>query len=189
MELLFVTGNENKLREASQILGFEVKGIKIDAPEIQDIEVDNIIEYKARRAYEEVKKPLIIEDTGLYFESMNGFPGALIKWVLKSIDNEGIIKLLNSMDNKRAYAKTSIGYFDGNKFYIFSGIVKGEICEEPNGENGFGWDKIFRPESYDKTFAEMTNEEKNSISMRKIAFEKLKEFLLSASNDFKEESL
>ena len=177
MELLFVTGNENKLKEISQILGFEVKGVKIDLPEIQDIEVDNIIEYKARDAYEKVKKPVVIEDTGLYFESMNGFPGALIKWILKSVDNGGIIKILKNMENKRAYAKTSIGYFDGNEFRIFSGIIKGEICEEPRGENGFGWDKIFQPDGYNKTFAEMTNEEKNNISMRKIAFEKFREFL------------
>lgn len=186
MDLLFATSNKNKLKEASQILGFEVKDIKIDLPEIQDVEVDNIIEYKTRKAYEEVKRPIIAEDTGLYFESMNGFPGALIKWVLKSVDNEGIIKIIKNMEHRRAYAKTSIGYFDGDKFHIFSGIVKGEICEEPKGDNGFGWDKIFKPESYDKTFAEMTNEEKNSISMRKIAFEKLKEFLFNPDNGLKE---
>ena len=94
MELLFVTSNENKLKEASQILGFEVKGIKVNVAEIQDIELYNIIEYKTRKAYEEVKRPIIVEDTGLYFEAMNGFPGALIKWVLKSLDNEGIIKII-----------------------------------------------------------------------------------------------
>ena len=178
-----MTGNKNKLKEASQILGFEVKGIEVDVPEIQDIEVDNIIEYKARKAYEEVKRPIIIEDTGLYFESMNGFPGALIKWVLKSVGNKGIVKILKNMGHRKAYAKTSIGYFDGDEFRIFSGIIKGEICEEPRGENGFGWDMIFQPEGYDKTFAEMTNEEKNDISMRKIAFEKTREFLFKLDKE------
>lgn len=179
MDLLFATGNENKLREASQILGFEVIGIEINVPEIQDIEVDNIIESKARAVYEKVKQPIIVEDTGLYFESMNGFPGALIKWVLKSMGNDGAIKMLCNMEHRKAYAKTSIGYFDGNEFYAFSGIIKGEISEKQAGENGFGWDMIFKPEGHNKTFAEMTDEEKNNISMRKIAFEKLKEFLSS----------
>ncbi len=177
MEIIFATGNESKIKEASHILGFEVKGIKIDIPEIQDIEVDNIIEHKVKKAYEIVKKPIIIEDTGLYFEAMNGFPGALIKWVLKSVNNEGVIKILKNMEHSRAYAKTSIGYFDGKEIHIFSGTIKGEVCQEPRGKNGFGWDMIFQPEGYNKTFAEMSDEEKNKISMRKIAFEKLREFL------------
>ncbi|MEK6952656.1 MAG: XTP/dITP diphosphatase [Nanoarchaeota archaeon] len=177
MELFFVTGNENKLREASKILGFDVKSAKIDVPEEQEIEVDKIIESKAKAAYEKVKQPVIVEDTGLYFEAMNGFPGALIKWVLKSIGNEGAVKMLNGHDHRNAYAKTGIGYFDGENFKIFSGIIKGKISEEPRGKNGFGWDMIFIPENYEKTFAEMTDEEKNNISMRKIAFENLKSFL------------
>lgn len=182
MELLFVTGNENKLKEASKILGFEVENVKLDLPEIQDIEVDNTIKDKAKRAYEEVKKPLIIEDTGLYLESMNGFPGALIKWVLKSIGSKGITKIIKNMENKKAYAKTSIGYFDGNKVHIFSGIIKGRICEEPKEGKNFGWDNIFKPENYDRTFSEMTDKEKNNISMRKTAFEKLKKFLDDSGN-------
>ena len=177
MELFFVTGNENKLREASQILGFEVKLVKIDLSEEQEIEVDKIIKGKTKTAYELVRQPVIVEDTGLYFEAMNGFPGALIKWVLKSIGNKGAIKMLNGYEHRKAYAKTSIGYFDGKNFKIFSGIIRGKISNEPKGENGFGWDMIFIPENNEKTFAEMTDEEKNNISMRKIAFENLKRFL------------
>lgn len=179
MDLFFVTGNENKLREASQILGFEVKGVNIDLPEEQEIEVDKIIESKAKAAYEKTKQSVIVEDTGLYFEAMKGFPGALIKWVLKSVGNEGAVKMLDGHENRKAYAKTSIGYFDGNNFKVFSGIIKGEISSKPKGENGFGWDMIFIPENHKKTFAEMTDEEKNNISMRKIAFENLKKFLQS----------
>lgn len=177
MELFFVTGNEYKIREASEILGFEVRSIKLDLSEEQNIEVDKIIESKVKAAYAKVKRPIIVEDTGLYFEAMNGFPGALIKWVLKSVGNDGAIKILNGHKNRNAYAKTSIGYFDGKNFKVFSGIIKGKISDEPKGENGFGWDMIFIPENHEKTFAEMTNDEKNDISMRKIAFESLKEFL------------
>lgn len=177
MNLLFVTGNENKLKEASDILGFSVEGVSIELPEIQDIEVDKIIESKVRSAYEKIKKPIIVEDTGLYFEYMNGFPGALIKWMIKSIGDKGISNLLNLFENKKAYAKTSIGYFNGNEFKLFNGTIRGKISEIPKGKNGFGWDTIFIPDGFEKTFAEMTNEEKNKLSMRKIAFEKLKKFL------------
>ena len=177
MELLFATTNKNKLREASEILGFEIQGVAVDVPEIQDIEVDKVIKAKCYSAYEKLQKPIIVEDTGLYFKALNSFPGALIKWALKSIGDKNLPKLLDSFENKNAYAKTSIGYFDGNNFHIFSGEIEGEIVPEPKGENGFGWDTIFKPKGYGKTFAEMTNEEKNSLSMRKISFEKLKEFL------------
>ncbi len=134
--------------------------MKIDLPEEQEIEVDKIIESKVRVAYNEIKQPVIVEDTGLYFEAMNGFPGALIKWVLKSMGNEGAIKMINGMEHRKAYAKTSIGYFDGKEFQVFSGIINGKINNEPIGDKGFGWDMIFIPENCEKTFAEMSDEEK-----------------------------
>jgi len=177
MKLLFATSNENKIKEASEILGIEVIGKEIDLPEIQAIDVKKIIEKKAREAYNEVKEPIIVEDTGLYIESLNGFPGALIKWMLKSIDNQGICDLIKHKDNKNAYAETCVGYFDGSQLQIFSGRINGKIASTVKGETGFGWDPIFIPENYDRSFAEMNDEEKNKISMRKIAFSKLKEFL------------
>lgn len=177
MKLKFVTSNENKLKEASSILEFEIENEPIDLTEIQDIGVEKIVENKIKEAYTKIKKPVIVEDTGLYLNSINGFPGALVKWVLKTIGDKGIYDLVKDKE-KSAYAKTSIGYYDGNELKIFSGTIKGQITE-PKGSTNFGWDTIFKPEGWKKSFSEMPKEEKNKISMRKKAFEKLKNYLES----------
>lgn len=178
MKLTFVTSNENKFREVSSILGYEMERKEIDLTEIQDIETDNVVESKVKEAYNKIGGPVIVEDTGIFLEAWDGFPGALIKWVLKAKWDEGIYELVSTQDNKKAYAKTSVGYYDGNELKVFSGIVKGQICE-PRGSTDFGWDTVFVPEGYNESFSEMGREGKNKISMRKKAFEKLREFLES----------
>jgi len=174
--LYFVTSNENKLREAENILQLKIQKIDLDIPEIQTLDVEEVVKDKACKAFEAVKKPVLVEDTGIYIKSWNGFPGALIKWVLKTIGNHGICRMLQNPD-RTAKAKTSVCIYNGKDFEIFSGEVEGKIAEEPKGASGFGWDPIFRPDGYDKTFAEIPKEEKNKISMRKIALMKMKEYL------------
>ena len=176
METYFVTSSEDKVREAESILGVKLKRANLDLKEIQSLSVEEVATDKAKRAFDIIRKPVIVEDTGLYIEALNGFPGALIKWVLKTIGNEGLCKLVG--ENRKALAKTCICFFDGKKLQSFIGELEGIIAEKPRGERGFGWDPIFIPKGYDKTFAELSEEEKNNISMRKIAFLKLKEFLL-----------
>lgn len=175
-KIYFVTGNEGKLREAREILDTEIESFSINLPEIQALEVLEVVKDKAQRAYDEIKKPVLIEDTGIYVESWNNFPGALIKWMMKTLDCQGIAKIIQPFENKNAYAETIVCFYDGEEFNIFIGKTEGKIVS-PRGENGFGWDPIFEVGDSSKTFAEMTNEEKNNISMRKIALEKLKEFL------------
>ena len=176
MKLYFVTSNDNKLREAEQILGKKIEKIDLDIDEIQTIDVEEVVKDKAHKAYDVVKKPVFVEDTGLYFTGMKGFPGALIKWLLKSVGTEGICKAVDGFDRK-AVAKASICLYDGKKYNIFTGEVKGSITKKPIGSSNFGWDPVFQPEGYDKTFAEMPAEEKNRISHRKLAFMKMKNFL------------
>ncbi len=176
MEIYFVTSNQNKLKEAQNILKKEIKSIDLDIPEIQAIYVEEVIKDKALKAYERVKKPVLVEDTGLYIKSWNDFPGALIHWLLETINIQGIFRLLENYKNKEAYAETGLCLYDGNEFHIFIGKIYGVITE-PKGEYGFGWDPIFKPKGYGITFAEMKIEEKNKISMRKEAFLKLKKYL------------
>jgi len=105
-----------------------------------------------------------------------GLPRPLIKWFMKSIGNEGIAKLAQTF-GAAAVARTIVGYTDDKgSVEFFEGAVKGSIVE-PRGDTNFGWDPIFMPEGYDRTFAEMTAEEKNAISMRRMAAEKLKSHL------------
>ncbi|MEK6948326.1 MAG: non-canonical purine NTP pyrophosphatase [Nanoarchaeota archaeon] len=172
-ELYFITGNENKLREAQSILP-NIKGLNIDLIEIQSIDSKKIIEHKLNEAKKHHSGTFIVEDTSLELVSMKGLPGPLVKFFEKSIGLDGISRLSETFGNK-AIAKVVIGYFDGSDVNFYEGMINGTIVS-PRGDNGFGWDKIFVPEGYYKTFAEMSHEEKNSISMRKIAFEKLKEY-------------
>jgi len=182
-KIYFVTGNDGKFKEAQEILGedFKLERIKLDLPEIQGVDVCEIAEEKAKTAFAEIKKPVLIEDTGLCFEAWHGLPGALIKWFLmpdKDRGNEKLIKMLGGFDNRRAEAITVFAYCDESGARIFEGKILGNISEFPRGERGFGWDQIFVPEGKEKTFGEMSAEEKNSISMRRNALMKLKESFL-----------
>ncbi len=176
MELYFVTSNTNKVREAERILKVKLKHISLDIEEIQTIHVEEVVKNKAHKAFDAVKKPVFVEDTGLYIKAWNGFPGALIKWLLKCLGNEGICKILGDYD-RTAVVRTCIGIYDGKTHQVFTGEVKGRIVKKPRGETNFGWDPIFMPDGYEKTYAELPPHIKDKISMRNLAFEKMKEFL------------
>lgn len=173
--MIFVTGNHQKLKEFEEILGIKLNHSDLDFEEIQSINVEEVAEHKARQAYALLNEPVIVEDTGLYFEDLNGLPGALIKHFVKKLPLEKICSLVG--ENRKARAVTCICYFDGEEIKTFVGETGGEIVREPRGTNGFGWDPIFVPEGYEKTFAELSDEEKTSKFMRKEAIKKLKSFL------------
>jgi non-canonical purine NTP pyrophosphatase (RdgB/HAM1 family) len=177
MTLQIATTNHGKAREIEFVLKRPVQCIDLELTEIQAIDVRDIIEIKAKEAYRVVTEPVLVEDTGLYFDAWDGLPGALIRWFLDSVGNSGLCKMLERYEVRGARAETWIGYFDGESLFTFSGIVTGEIVPVPRGNAGFGWDSIFQPTGWDKTFAEMTQAEKDSTSMRKIAALKLKQFL------------
>ena len=172
--MYFATSSSAKFNEFRRILGIGTEQLNVELEEIQAIDVSAVVIHKAMQAYEKVTSPVIVEDTGLYINAFGGFPGALVKWLLKSIGNEGIVKMLNNYEDKSAYAESCICLYNGNKPTIFSGRANG-IITAPKGENGFGWDPIFMAKG--KTFAEMTDAEKDAVSMRRIAIEKLKSYI------------
>ncbi|MDH5657246.1 MAG: RdgB/HAM1 family non-canonical purine NTP pyrophosphatase [Spirochaetia bacterium] len=174
----FVTGNQNKLREAREILGIEIESADAgELDELQNISVEEVIRHKAEEAYKIIQEPLIVEDSGLVFNAWNGLPGALIKWFEKTVGNEGILKMLSSEKNRSAVAQCFIAYHDGKTIQTVRGEISGTISESIRGSSGFGWDQIFIPGGHERTFAEMSSEEKNSMSHRKRAFENLKSSL------------
>jgi XTP/dITP diphosphohydrolase len=172
-EIRFVTSNKGKLREAREILGREIAAIAIDVDEIQSLDVSKVVREKARRSYGLVKKPVLVEDTGLYIKALNGFPGALIKWALETIGNKGLCEMLGGKDRK-AYSETAVCIYDGRRAKIFTGRTDGRVSKSPKGHSTFGWDPIFMPEGKNLTYAEMGGIEKNKISSRAKAFKKLK---------------
>ncbi|MEM7028285.1 MAG: non-canonical purine NTP pyrophosphatase [Chloroflexota bacterium] len=177
MDIRFATGNKFKVEALEKWLEKPVQQVNLDLVEIQAIQVRDVIEHKAREAYRIVGKPVIVEDTGLYFAAWNGLPGALIRWYLETVGNDGICQMLTAFDDVSATAESCWGYFDGTTFHEFSGVVAGSISREPRGEHGFGWDPIFIPAGWNKTHAEMTPEESKTISMRRQAILKLRAYL------------
>lgn len=174
--MYFVTSNKLKLKEIKDILP-DIKQLEVEIPEIQELDANKIIEFKLNEVGKSTSEEFFVEDTSLYLSCLNGLPGPLIKWFLESLGGKGIYEVCLKMNNFNAEARTLIGYSDKNKNKkFFSGVLKGSIVS-PRGDNKFGWNSIFVPEGFDKTFAEISIEEKNKISMRSIAVNKLKEYL------------
>ncbi len=180
MQVYFVTGNDAKVREARSILspfGIKVVQKRMEIEEIQDRDVEKVARVKAKFAYAVLRKPLIVEDTGLYIEAMNGYPGSLIKHFLDAIGREGIIRCMEGRP-RGAEGISVLAYADekGN-VKTFAGKIRGEISDYIGKGYEFAWDPIFIPEGREKTFAEMGIKEKNRISHRKISVEKFARWL------------
>lgn len=175
MTLYFITGNPNKVKEVKKIIP-DIEQIELNLPELQELDPEKIIAEKLNEAKKQKEGKFFVEDTSMYIDCLNGFPGPLIKWLKQSLNINGIAELVHKYENKEATVKTVIGYTDRKDTYFFTGELKGTIVS-PRGDANFGFDPIFQPEGHDKTMAEMTPEEKNSISMRKKALTKLKKHL------------
>ena len=174
------TGNEHKYQEAKQVLaeyGIELERLDIERVEIQADEPEAIAEYSLKVL--DSDKPLLIEDAGLYIDKYGGFPGPYSSYALERLGNAGILKLLEGDSDREASYLSAIAYRDGDITATFRGEVKGEIAHEERGTGGFGYDPIFIPaEGDERTFGEMSGEEKEKISHRARAFRQLAEWLL-----------
>lgn len=177
--ITFVTGNAKKLEELIAILGssFPRKIIskKIDLPELQG-EIDEISIKKAKTAYDQIKSPVLVEDTCLCFNALKGLPGPYIKWFLEKLGPEGLFTLLNGFEDKTAEAVCTFAYYSGEEqaeVILFQGRTKGVIVS-PRGSRDFGWDPCFQPLGYNTTYAEMAKADKNKISHRFKALDKFR---------------
>jgi len=183
--ITIVTGNANKLKEIKMILGdnfpYELVINPADLPEYQG-DADMVSRLKCQSAYSIIKGPVIVEDTCLGFNSMSGLPGPYVKWFLKSIGPDGLYKMLAGFEDKTAKAMATLAYCDSEDghVHLFKGITEGTIVS-PRGQGGFGWDTCFQPVGYDKTYAEMTADEKNAISHRKRAIEAMRDHFINTT--------
>ena len=177
MTLLLVTRNVQKAQRLQALLDRPIRHVALDLPELQSIHVHNVIEHKARAAYAHLEEPVLVEDTILSFQAWNGVPGALIRWVLDTVGVEGICKMLHDYEHLEATAEVCLGYCDGETFRAFPGTIEGQVVRTPRGDNGFGWDPLFIPRGWNKTLAEMTEDEKEQISLRKEVVGQLRRFL------------
>ncbi len=161
-----VTLNKGKATEiAAFFTGItKIDSVPLDLVEPQAETLEEIAQVKAKQAYAELKRPLIVDDTGLFIEELNGFPGPYAAYVQGTVGNAGILALMKGKENRTAYFRTVIAYADENGIQCFSGSVAGVIADAPRGCSGFGYDSVF--EVGNRTLAEMEMAEKNAVSHR-----------------------
>ena len=177
--LTFITGNAAKAEQLGRHLEYPVAHKKLDLPEIQSLDLHEIIEHKAKKAFEQIGGTVLVEDTSLPFNALGRLPGPLIKWFLGELDNAGLCKLLDGYQDRTALAECLFGLYDGSTLQVFEGSALGSIASAPKGDQGFGWDPIFIPKDHMKTWGEMDAEEQKETSMRRIALNKLETYLRS----------
>lgn len=163
------------MQEAREIVPI-LEQLNIDLPEIQEIDPQEIIRYKLKEALKHCDGAVIVEDTSLHMDCLGGLPGPFIKWFLSTVGCGGLYDIAKKRGDLTAQARAIVGYSNGRRTEYFEGVVDGEIAT-PRGDKSFGWDPIFKPNGFESTFAEMTIDQKNAISHRRQAFEKLRDFL------------
>jgi XTP/dITP diphosphohydrolase len=171
-----VTHSKKKLEEISEIA--QEFNVQLEMPknypekfEIQADSVQEVSKFSALTAYEKLKVPLVVDDSGLFVDALKGFPGVYSAYVLVTLGNSGILKLMNGISNRKAYVECCASFCDANGVKSFNGRVDGTILDSEKGELGFGFDPIFTPDGHNgKSLAELDMTEKNNISHRGKAF-------------------
>ncbi|WP_374541176.1 non-canonical purine NTP diphosphatase [Flavobacterium sp.] len=188
MKLVFASNNKNKIAEIQQLIGdkFEIVslediGCTEDIPETAETIEGNAI-LKAQYVYDKYGLSCFADDTGLEIDALQGEPGvysARYAGEQKNADDNMalVLQKLENKTNRSAQFKTIIALNFGSEHFLFEGIVKGTITPVKRGNEGFGYDPIFQPEGFDVTFAEMSMQQKATISHRGKAVEKLVNFL------------
>lgn len=187
MKLIFASNNENKIKEVKaklpsyEIIGLKEFGINEDIPETAKT-IEGNASIKSTYIYDQYKTNCFSDDTGLEIEALDGEPGvysARYAGEEKNADKnmDLVLEKLANKENRNARFKTVISLFLDGKEHLFEGIVNGTIIKEKRGKKGFGYDPIFVPNGYTKTFAELPLEEKNKISHRALAVDQLVDFL------------
>lgn len=170
---VLVTGNKNKLAEAERILGRELSSHAVDLPEIQSLDLEEVLLAKGEEAWRRLGRPLVVEETGLELDAMGGFPGPLVKWMLEAMEPEGIARAANALGNPRATARCALLYTDGECRIVAEGATSGRLVPTPRGTRGFGWDPVFVPDGCQISYAELSSAEKDRLGHRGRAWRAL----------------
>lgn len=175
-KIYFATGNKGKAQEAEHILGVDIEIADIELEEIQSLSAEKVVEHKVRQAYEKLKSPVFVDDVSLELNAWFGFPGPFIKHMHMN-NNKRFLHMFRNETNRSATAISTLAYHDGKDVHFFTGKLELTVSTEERGANGWGLDPIWIPKGQNLTFAEMTDEQKNSISHRRLAMNKFKEYL------------
>lgn len=176
-KICFVTTNAGKIREAALLFRdyIDVEQINMSYPELQDDDLSKIAAYGAKYCAEQLNKPVIVEDSGLFVDALKGFPGPYSAYVQRTLGNKGVLKLMEGEKNRRAEFRSVVGYCaPGEEPTTFTGIWWGELLTEEVGTGGFGYDPIFSYRRF--PVGEMTTEQKNEVSHRTRALLQFREW-------------
>ncbi|MFZ1898186.1 RdgB/HAM1 family non-canonical purine NTP pyrophosphatase [Methanoregula sp.] len=178
-DLTIVTSNVHKAREVAAFFGgsVDVRHVALDIPEIRSDDIEEIAREKARYAYDHLHVPLIVDDTAFSIDTLNGFPGPYAAYVLSSIGNMGILRLMEGTLDRNARFTTAIAFADDSGVVVFSGTISGRIITAPRGTSGFGYDPIFEVDG--QTLAEIPLEEKSAISHRARALTAFRDWFMN----------
>jgi XTP/dITP diphosphohydrolase len=171
--LVLVTQNQHKLAELKPLFDeyrvpFDTTGL--EKLEIRSKSVEEIALKAARHAHEVLKRPVVVDDTGFFISALNDFPGSYAAYVLQTIGYQGILKLLEGVQNRDARFVTAVAFCDERTQKLFVGEMRGNTSTVSSGTGGFGYDPIFIPNGFSKTYAQLSLPEKVQISHRSRAF-------------------
>lgn len=184
MELNLITSNSSKYEEIKKVLSdhrIKIKRLNIDIPEIKSLDPQAVVIDKVNKAYQILKKPVIVDDTGIFFQGYLNFPGTISRFIFITIGFKGIFKLI--ANNQQAVLKSYIGYLDKTlkKPEIFTGACHGRLIKKIKGarRTKMPYDNIFIPHGERKTFAELGVNGKQKYDHRTKAVKKLAKYLIS----------
>ena len=184
--IFFATGNIHKFNEARVVLagyGLAAGMLRVKGIEVQSDSLSEIAATSALGAYKQIHLPVIVEDAGLFVDSLKGFPGPYAAYVFKTIGNGGLLKLMSNIPNREATFRSAIAYCDDDFGAVtcFDGEAKGKIttAQLKGQRSAFGFDPVFQPDGASKTFAQMSLLEKNLFSHRAKAIVKFAEWYVA----------
>ncbi|HVS58638.1 MAG TPA: non-canonical purine NTP pyrophosphatase [Candidatus Saccharimonadales bacterium] len=171
--ITIVTGNPGKVRELQAMaegkLNFAMHSLNL--PEIQSLDLQEVIEDKLRRAYAELKTPVIVDDVSAGLDKLKGLPGTFIKFFNETLGEDSLFQLAGK-EGEKVTVSCIAAYYDGTTMVLGKGTIRGSVVT-PRGSNGFGFDSVIVPDGQSRTMAEMSEEEKMQVSHRGKAFRDL----------------
>ena len=180
-DVVFVTGNQHKADLLERLLGFSIAHEQAEVDEVQALDIAEVGEHKARQAFAQIGRPVLVDDFGTYIDAFDGLPGAFTRFFVDAKNGmEMTCRMLDAFPVRTATATSVMVYYDGDNLEVFRGEVKGEIASSPRGKRGIGTDTIFIPDGYGgRTRAELTQAEYDEVYMRVRPIKQVREFLES----------
>ncbi|MBI5346016.1 MAG: non-canonical purine NTP pyrophosphatase [Chlamydiae bacterium] len=174
--ITFITGNQKKADYVARYLGFPVDHLKLDLDELQSLDLRVIVAHKLQQAYEKIHSPVLVEDVSLEFAALGRLPGPFIRFFIDEVPMDTLCSLVSK--DRKATARCVYGYTDGKRQEFFEGKLEGTIAEHPAGDNGYGFDKIFIPDGYAVTRAQLNEADDQKTYLQIKPLEQVKKFLL-----------